>query len=206
MLMDNKAYLDQIAVKETKKNQTSLFSPALIKVIIGAIFLIIILIVIIGIFSGQNKASYDTYAELQQRYAKLIAEDSPMILEKEKLHSSQLRANTASFLSLAKSFTDIYSNAASNSGIDIYTLSGDRSSAIESEFTSFRDNLNTAYMNGYLDDSYASECAYQLAVLIELEEDIINTSTNDALKEVVYSNKTNLEKFQTVYENYGKEE
>ena len=54
--MDNKAYLDQIAVKDTKKTQSSpLLSPALLKLIIGALFLIVVLIAMISIFSGQNK-------------------------------------------------------------------------------------------------------------------------------------------------------
>ena len=202
--MDNKAYLDQIAVKETKKGQTpSLFSPALIKLILGAVVLIVMLVVIIGIFSSQNKVSYNSYAELQARYSKLLAEDSPMLLQKENLHSSELRANTASFISLAKSFLGTYTDAASSAGIDVWTLSADRNAIVESDFTNFSASLDDAYMNGYLDQSFASECSYQLAVLIQLEDDIIKTTSNDSLKEQVNTNLNNLKTFQQVYEKYG---
>ena len=204
--MDNKAYLDQIAVKETKKGQTSLLSPGLIKLILGALVLIVMLIVIISIFSGQNKVSYNSYAELQARYSKLLAEDSPMLLQKENLHSSELRANTASFVSLAKSFLGTYTDAASSAGIDVWTLSSDRNAVVESDFSDFSTNLNDAYMNGYLDQSFASECSYQLAVLIQLEDDIYKTTANDSLKEQIYTNMNNLKTFQQVYEKYGQAE
>ena len=204
--MDNKAYLDQIAVKETKKGQTSLLSPGLIKLILGALVLIVMLIVIISIFSGQNKVSYNSYAELQARYSKLLAEDSPMLLQKENLHSSELRANTASFVSLAKSFLGTYTDAASSAGIDVWTLSSDRNTVVESDFSDFSTNLNDAYMNGYLDQSFASECSYQLAVLIQLEDDIYKTTANDSLKKQIYTNMNNLKTFQQVYEKYGQAE
>ena len=204
--MDNKAYLDQIAVKETKKGQTSLLSPGLIKLILGALVLIVMLIVIISIFSGQNKVSYNSYAELQARYSKLLAEDSPMLLQKENLHSSELRANTASFVSLAKSFLGTYTDAASSAGIDVWTLSSDRNAVVESDFSDFSTNLNDAYMNGYLDQSFASECSYQLAVLIQLEDDIYKTTANDSLKEQIYTKMNNLKTFQQVYEKYGQAE
>lgn len=204
--MDNKAYLDQIAVKETKKGQTSLLSPGLIKLILGALVLIVMLIVIISIFSGQNKVSYNSYAELQARYSKLLAEDSPMLLQKENLHSSELRANTASFVSLAKSFLGTYTDAASSAGIDVWTLSSDRNAVVESDFSDFSTNLNDAYMNGYLDQSFASECSYQLAVLIQLEDDIYKTTANDSLKKQIYTNMNNLKTFQQVYEKYGQAE
>ena len=203
--MDNKAYLDQIAVKETKKSQSPLLSPALLKLIIGALFLIVVLIAMISIFSSQNKNTNTSYAELNQRYAKLLAEDSPMLMQKENLHSSALRANTASFISLSRSFSTTYANAASSAGLDIYTLAPEKYSTIEQEFTNFNTNLNTAYMNGYLDQSYASECAYQVAMLIQLEEDIYNTTNNDALREILSTNLDNLRTFQAVYEKYGTE-
>lgn len=203
--MDNKAYLDQIAVKETKKSQSPLLSPALLKLIIGALFLIVVLIAMISIFGSQNKNASTSYAELNQRYAKLLAEDSPMLMQKENLHSSALRANTASFISLSRSFSTTYANAASSAGLDIYTLTPEKYSTIEQEFTNFNTNLNTAYMNGYLDQSYASECAYQVAMLIQLEEDIYNTTNNDALREILSTNLDNLRTFQAVYEKYGTE-
>lgn len=204
--MDNKAYLDQIAVKDTKKTQSSpLLSPALLKLIIGALFLIVVLIAMISIFSGQNKNNNSSYAELYQRYEKLLAEDSPMITQKENLHSSALRANTANFLSLARSFKTTYTNATTSTGLDIYTLAPEKYSTIEQEFSDFGTNLNNAYMNGYLDQSYASECAYQVAILIQLEEDIYNTANNDALREILKSNIENLRTFQAIYEKYDTE-
>ena len=201
--MDNKAYLDQITVKEASQdNKSSIFSPALIKAVLGALILIVMLVVIIGIFTKQNKTSYDSYAELYQRYNKLLAEDGPLFTQKENLHSSKLRANTASFISLSKSFVDSYSSLTGSLGIDIATLSPERNTVIEDEFTSFTTNLNNAYMNGYLDSTYASECAYQIAVLIQLENDIIANTDNESLQEKLHTNLSNLQSFQAAFEEY----
>jgi len=204
--MDNKAYLDQIAVKEAPKSKgSSLLSPALLKLIIGALVLIVMLLVIISIFSNQNKTSYDSYAELYARYSRLLGEDSPMLAQKENLHSSELRANTASFISLGKSFLSSYESATTSSGIDIYSLSSDRTSIVESEFVDYNNNLADAYMNGYLDSAFASECGYQLAIIIQLENDIISTTDNDSLKAKINTNLNNLKTFREVYQKYGTE-
>ena len=203
--MDNKAYLDQIAVKEQPKNSSpfsSILSPMLLKLIIGAVILIILLIVVTAILNGNSSSSSSSYSALYERYSLLLAEDSPMQTQKDNLRSAELRSNTTNFLITSDSFFSNYTSAVTSAGATITT--GD--ATIANEMNSYSANLTNAYMNGYLDDSFASESAYQLAVLVQLETNIINTTDNASLKELLTTNLESLKTYQAVYQDYGSEE
>ena len=203
--MDNKAYLDQIAVKEQPKSSSplsSILSPALLKLIIGAVVLIILLLVVTAILGNNSSSNSSSYSALYERYSLLLAEDSAMQTQKDNLRSAELRSNTTNFLITSSSFFSNYTNAVTGAGTTITT--GD--TTIASEMNSYAVNLNSAYMNGYLDDSFASESAYQLAVLVQLETNIANTTDNAALKELLVTNLESLKTYQQIYQDYGSEE
>lgn len=203
--MDNKAYLDQIAVKEQPKKSSplsSLLSPMLLKLIIGAVVLIILLIVVTAILNSNNSSSSSSYSALYERYSLLLAEDSAMQTQKDNLRSAELRSNTTNFIITSDTFLNNYTSAVTNAGTTITT--GD--ALIAEDMNSYAENLNSAYMNGYLDDSFASESAYQLAVLVQLETNIINTTDNTSLKELLTTNLESLKTYQAIYQDYGSEE
>jgi hypothetical protein len=203
--MDNKAYLDQIAVKEQPKSSSpfsSLLSPMLLKLIIGAVVLIILLIVVTAILSSNSGSNTASYAALYERYTILLDKEGTLQTQKDNLRSAELRSNTTNFITTGDTFISNYTSAINTSGMTITT--GDP--AIAAEMTEYTTNLNNAYMNGYLDSSFASENAYQLTVLIQLETNIINTTDNDSLKELLTSNLESLKTYQEIYQNYGSEE
>jgi hypothetical protein len=203
--MDNKAYLDQIAVKEQPKNASplsSVFSPMLLKLIIGAVVLIILLIVVTTILNSNSGSSSTSYSALYERYSLLLAEDSAMQTQKDSLRSAELRSNTTNFLITSESFLNNYTSAVTSAGNTLTTGDAD----IAKDMNEYAANLDIAYMNGYLDSSFASESAYQLAVLVQLETNIINTTDNATLKELVTTNLENLKTYQEIYQNYGSEE
>lgn len=203
--MDNKAYLDQIAVKEQPKSSSpfsSLLSPMLLKLIIGAVVLIILLIVVSAILSSNSGSNTASYAALYERYTILLDKEGTLQAQKDNLRSAELRSNTTNFITTGDTFISNYTSAINTSGMTITT--GDPT--IAAEMTEYTTNLNNAYMNGYLDSSFASENAYQLAVLIQLETNIINTTDNNSLKELLTSNLESLKTYQEIYQNYGSEE
>ena len=203
--MDNKAYLDQIAVKEQPKSSSpfsSLLSPMLLKLIIGAVVLIILLIVVSAILSSNSSSNTASYAALYERYTILLDKEGTLQAQKDNLRSAELRSNTTNFITTGDTFISNYTSAINTSGMTITT--GDPT--IAAEMTEYTTNLNNAYMNGYLDSSFASENAYQLTVLIQLETNIINTTDNSSLKELLTSNLESLKTYQEIYQNYGSEE
>ena len=203
--MANTAYLDQIAVKEQPRSSSpfsSLLSPMLLKLIIGAVALIILLIVVSVILSSNSGSNTANYAALYERYTLLLDKEGTLQTQKDNLRSPELRSNTANFITTGDTFISNYTSAINTSGMTITV--GDQ--AIASEMSEYTTNLNNAYMNGYLDSSFASENSYQLAVLIQLETNIINTTDNNSLKELLTSNRESLKSYQEIYQNYGSEE
>ena len=200
--MDNKAYLDQIATKgQQQKSISSFISPAIIKLLLGAVILIVLIVVLTAVINSSNKGRYDSYSELYLRLSQLTAEDGPIDSNQEKLRSSKLRSNTANFMTIENSFLQKYSSMASQVGFS--TVPNSKiSSSVSSDIGSYTSSLDDAYMNGHLDHTFASETNYQVAILIQLETTIYNDTDNTTLKDLLSANLENLKSYQAIYKEY----
>lgn len=200
--MDNKAYLDQIATKgQQQKSISSFISPAIIKLLLGAVILIVLIVVLTAVINSSNKGRYDSYSELYLRLSQLTAEDGPIDSNQEKLRSSKLRSNTANFMTIENSFLQKYSSMASQIGFS--TVPNSKiSSSVGSDIGSYTTSLDDAYMNGHLDHTFASETNYQVAILIQLETTIYNDTDNTTLKDLLSANLENLKSYQAIYKEY----
>jgi hypothetical protein len=200
--MDNKAYLDQIATKgQQQKSISSFISPAIIKLLLGAVILIVLIVVLTAVINSSNKGRYDSYSELYLRLSQLTAEDGPIDSNQEKLRSSKLRSNTANFMTIENSFLQKYSSMASQVGFS--TVPNSKiSSSVSSDIGSYTTSLDDAYMNGHLDHTFASETNYQVAILIQLETTIYNDTDNTTLKDLLSANLENLKSYQAIYKEY----
>ncbi|MBR6811148.1 hypothetical protein IKM56_01780 [Candidatus Saccharibacteria bacterium] len=200
--MDNKAYLDQIATKgQQQKSISSFISPAIIKLLLGAVILIVLIVVLTAVINSSNKGRYDSYSELYLRLSQLTAEDGPIDSNQEKLRSSKLRSNTANFMTIENSFLQKYSSMASQVGFS--TVPNSKiSSSVSSDIGSYTTSLDNAYMNGHLDHTFASETNYQVAILIQLETTIYNDTDNTTLKDLLSANLENLKSYQAIYKEY----
>jgi hypothetical protein len=200
--MDNKAYLDQIATKgQQQKSISSFISPAIIKLLLGAVILIVLIVVLTAVINSSNKGRYDSYSELYLRLSQLTAEDGPIDSIQEKLRSSKLRSNTANFMTIENSFLQKYSSMASQVGFS--TVPNSKiSSSVNSDIGSYTSSLDDAYMNGHLDHTFASETNYQVAILIQLETTIYNDTDNTTLKDLLSANLENLKSYQAIYKEY----
>lgn len=200
--MDNKAYLDQIATKgQQQKSISSFISPAIIKLLLGAVILIVLIVVLTAVINSSNRGRYDSYSELYLRLSQLTAEDGPIDSNQEKLRSSKLRSNTANFMTIENSFLQKYSSMASQVGFS--TVPNSKvSSAVNSDVGSYTSSLDDAYMNGHLDHTFASETNYQVAILIQLETTVYNDTDNTTLKDLLSANLENLKSYQAIYKEY----
>lgn len=200
--MDNKAYLDQIASKgQQQKSFSSIFSPALIKLLLGAVILIVLIVVLTVVINASNKGRYDNYSELYLRLSQLIAEDGPIDTNQENLRSSKLRSNTANFMTIENSFLQKYGSMAAQVGFST-TPNSKITSTVNSDINSYTASLTDAYMNGHLDHTFASETNYQVAILIQLETSIYEDTDNTTLKDLLNANLENLKSYQAIYKEY----
>jgi hypothetical protein len=190
--MDNKAYLDQIAVKGKVKSGP-IFTPVLIKLIAAGVVALITMIVVGSIISSSNAEVTKTYERVYMRITSLASEQSPLKLYAEKLRNSDLRANALSFLSALKSTNVSLSSLGDNIGIKTGAISKtvtEEDSANTGELTSALDD---AVLNGNIDQVYATKTYYQITLLLSLEAEaraktpnqqfasLLDSSTNDLL-------------------------
>ena len=87
--MDNKAYLDQIAVKGKKAMPGKpLLTPAIIKLLAAGIVAIILIFVVIAMLNSNNSKITQKYEALYARATNLVEESGPLVLYDQKLKSS----------------------------------------------------------------------------------------------------------------------
>ena len=211
--MDNKEYLEKIA-SETRKNKPIAsgflgklgLSPLMKKLLIGGVvlaFLIIILGAALG--GGGNKNSErDLVDKLSLRTTNLVTS-----IEKYtgKVKSSSLRSmgnslkaflnqvNYAVSTSLANDFDDTSGQPQKEqTGLDEEAWAADLDAALEG-----------ARLNGLLDRAYAREYAYQIGMLIDLENDIIRKTNKSDLKSALEKSVNDLDQLYPQFNNFSAE-
>ena len=201
--MDNKAYLDQIAVKGKKPSVVqSLLTPAIIKLFAAGIVALILFFVVIGILNSNNAKITQKFEAVYQRATSLALDDGPMNQYNQKIKSTDLRQYNSTFQSVLATFNNTYGGMASTAGFNPEAISADilkddtlNTSTIEAE-------LNSGYLNGILDHTYAATAYYQVSVLISMNEEAIAASTNTDLSDVINKFNLSLIDLQKLYKTF----
>lgn len=202
--MDNKAYLDQIAVKG-KRHLVSgpILSPTILKLLIVAIIAIISLFIVGAVISSTNTQLSDNYARLFTRIKNFTENDGPLNTYGEELKSSDLRAHALTLSSSLTSTLNSLGGIANNLGVD---PDNPPSSVQDSEaelLGAFNSTLYSAQLNGQLDRSFASETAYQISLLLSLESEIREKSSNSNLAPILDSSINDLTSLQKNFTDYS---
>lgn len=212
--MDNKAYLEQIAseTRSSKPKATGFLgklglNPKMKKLLIGGAILAVIIIVFGSILSssgGDKNTERDLVDKLSLRTTNLISvieEYNPYI------KSSKLRSLANSL----KAVLNQVNYAANTSLADDFDA---KNSKPEKEQTTLdedawklelQESLTTARLNGILDRKFAPEYAYQIGMLISLENDIIKKSKKDNLKTALDNTIPNLDQLYNQFDNFTAE-
>ena len=178
--MDNKAYLDEIAVKGKKKFSAGpIMTPVMIKLIIVGVFAVIAMIAVgIMLNSGNDKAAA-AHEAVYFRMNSLMDKHGAIQQYIKKVKASELRSYTSSLLSSLTTATNTIKGAASRIGLNTSSASAEVSSENSRMMTTYQMELEEAFLTGTLDVTYASSTAYQLAILIGLEN-TARQKTSDA--------------------------
>ena len=201
--MDNKAYLDQIAVKGKKAMPSKpLLTPAIIKLLAAGIVAIILIFVVIAMLNSNNSKITQKYEALYARATNLVQESGPLVLYDQKLKSSTLRQYNSTFKSTVDSFNSTYSGMATTAGFDPLVLSSEVTEEESKNNYTIESQLSTGYLNGTLDEVYAATMYYQVSVLLSMNEEAMTASTNIELSSVLNNFKTELVELQKLYKNY----
>ncbi|MBO4855057.1 hypothetical protein J5500_01455 [Candidatus Saccharibacteria bacterium] len=202
--MDNKAYLDEIAVKGKKKFSAGpILTPVMIKLIIVGVAAVIAMIVVATMLGSKKDDSAAIHENVYFRMTRLIDKKGPLATYIKKLKSSELRTYTSTLSSSLTTTTTSIKAVAGKIGLNTNSASGPVSSEINSLFTTLDSELDRAYLSGNLDVTYASSIAYQLALLISLETQARSKTSDATYAKTLDESKADLESLEESFRNYA---
>jgi len=167
--MDNKTYLDQIAVKGSNNRSSStkkpLISPTLLKLTLVGLIVIATLLGILSAIKKSNKADYGVYETLYLRAQNLSSTTSPIATASINVHSSDVRKQSTKLTAAITKLNTGLTGYIANEGADLTSIS---ESVITSEATintSYTSAINEAVLAGTLDRVYVAQTHYQITLL-----------------------------------------
>ncbi|MBR3378403.1 hypothetical protein IKG50_03715 [Candidatus Saccharibacteria bacterium] len=202
--MDNKAYLDQIAVKGKVKSGPIL-TPMLIKLIAAGVIALITMIVVGNVISGSNEKVTQTYERAYLRITNLANEEGPLSTYVEKIKDSDLRAYALTLLSTLKSTSTTVSSLSGNIGIKTDKISKTVQSEEDANTSDLSSSFEDAVLTGTLDNVYASKAYYQVTTLIAIEAEARAKTPNVQFAETLDQSTDGLLILQENFKKYNQE-
>ena len=193
--MNDLEYLNQISVKPAAAPQAGFFDKKtkLIAIILGAVFLLAIILMIVSSASKPSSEPTET-SELTRVYYQSLALEQTVSTYNKQVKSSDLRSTGASLASLLaeiRSTTGDYMTSVL--GLKAPTNTNNMLAADLKVIEATNTALETARLNGILDRKYASELSYQISRLILFEHSAANKTSNSQLKSYLESSQDSLE-------------
>lgn len=202
--MDNKAYLDQIAVKGKVKSGP-IFTPMLIKLIAAGVIALITMIVVGSIISGSNDKVKQTYERAYLRITNLAEENAPLSDYIEKIKDSDLRAYALSLVTSLKSTSIAVSSLSGNIGINTDKISKVVQSEEESNNSDLASSFEDAVLTGTIDNVYASKAYYQITMLLAIEAEARAKTPNQQFAQTLDLSTQDLTLLQENFKKYNQE-
>ena len=192
--MDNKAYLDQIAVKGKVKSGP-IITPTMIKLIaVGAILLITIVVVALIINSSNAKVT-QSYERVYQRINNLSSKNNsnPFMKNINKIKNSDLRAYVTTMTSTFTTTKNSLDGVAKTIGVNKDKISSEVQKSESSNLSKISSEFEQAILEGNIDRVVANNAYHQISSLLQFEAEarkrtnnkqfasILDSSTNDLL-------------------------
>ena len=188
--MDNKAYLDQIAVKgKNATNSRPLLSPLMIKLLIAGAIMLVTLIVVAVMFNNTNDKLTQSYERLYLRITQLCGTKGPYKQYSTFINSSDLAA-------YANQLETSLTNTANR-------LSKDVKNEETTSFNSYMHRLEEASVNGQMDSYYSSLTANQIMQLETLEQQILKKTKNKSLPAILEQSISELDKLYERFRDFN---
>ena len=202
--MDNKAYLDEIAVKGKKKFSAGpILTPLMLKLIIVGSIAVIVMIIVGSILGNKSTDIAVVHESVYARITGLLSDDGPIKTYYEKVRSSDVREYASSLISSLSTAASRINAVSSSIGLNTEGLSSEAMAENDAAMSEFANELETAYLNGTLDVTYASSTSYQLSMLISLEEQARIKTSNAEYAEALDNSIRDLTTLQKQFKKYG---
>lgn len=187
--MDNKTYLDQIAVKSLRHDKHSFFTPNIIKFMIIAVIALIAMITISSILSGTNQEPKHLKKELISHVSAISAEKGPLDTFSPKVKQPRLR-----------NYGSMLQQSLKRTAAKLQTKEGD--TPTNKKVTAYAKDLEDARLKGLLDQRFASATILQISYILDLEYDLRNRTHDANLIAIIDSSSADLEKIKKLLKEF----
>lgn len=201
--MDNRAYLDSIAVKgkDTTKG-IPILSPTIIKLIAVAIVAAIAMLVVGSLLNSKNTELLTTYEKIYSTYNELSSTSGPLQQYKRNLKSSTVRAITTQFQTSITNTTAQLKNAVGQVGVDTSSISSEATSAVSADIAALSNSCESGFYAGTLDKSYATAVYLQISKMIALQTEARQKTDDANFASIMESSLSDLQNIQQQYKDY----
>ena len=203
--MDNKAYLDQIAVKGKVKSSGPILTPVMIKLIVAGVVALLTIIVVAGVISGANAKVTQSFERVYLRISNLNSDnyDNPIPQYAEKIHDSNLRAYIDQFTSSVSSTKTSLDGIVNAIGVKPDSISKEVSEAEANNLSSLQSELEEGELSGTLDHVYASDVYYQITTLLQYEAEARKKTSNQQFADLLDASTRDLQILQESIHNWS---
>lgn len=206
--MDNLEYLNQISSRApapAAPARTSLLDNKLLRIVLGALLGIGLLLIILLAASGSGKSSEPAeLANLRELYLRTNNLTSVIGTYNKQIKNSSLRfAGSSLSVVLENSKNNFSSLLESDYGVKPSDLKPESFPALASAFSELSSSLETARLNGLLDRTYANEMAYEISVLLILENSILEKTSSETLVSALKNSSSSLETLSEDFSKYS---
>ncbi len=167
--MDNKTYLDQIAVKGRNSSSSALkkplISPTLLKLILVGLIVIATLLGILVSIKKSNRSDYSVYETLYLRATNLSSATSPITANSSSVHSSDVRKQSKKLSDALKKLNTGLAGYLANEGADIASINETVAASEANIYAAYTSAISNAILSGTLDRVYVSKTHYQITLL-----------------------------------------
>lgn len=202
--MDNKAYLDQIAVKGKVKSGP-IFTPMLIKLIAAGAIILITMIIVGSIISGSNAKVTQSFERVYVRISNFGSDDYENPLQKyaDSIRNSDLRTYCEQLRTIMYDTNTRLSSVISSTGVKTDKISNDITSDESLNWSNYIYALDNALLSGTLDRTFATETEYQLSTLIQYEHEALNKSNNQEFSNILQQSIKDLTSLQQSFKSWA---
>jgi hypothetical protein len=203
--MDNKAYLDQIAVKGKVKSSGPILTPIMIKLIVAGVVALLTIIIVAAVINGANAKVTQSFERVYLRISNLSSDnyDNPITAYAEKIHDSNLRSYVDLLTSTISSSKTSLDGIIGTIGVKPEAISKEVSEAESANLQTLTSELEEGELSGTLDHVYASDAYYQITTLLQYEAEARKKTNNQQFADILDSSTRDLKILQENFHNWS---
>ena len=202
--MDNKSYLDQIAVKSKKSaSHEPLLTPVMIKILVAGAIALITIIIVATIISGTNAKLTQSYERLYLRLTQMCGSKGPYSNYSKNISSPQLLSYANQLETSLTNTNNSLDGVWDKLNVDKNKLNKDVKTEETNAFSTYMSRLEEASISGQMDSYYSSQTANQIMKLKTLERQIIKKTNNKTLAPILEQSVRDLDELYDLFQGFN---